>query len=345
MASIVNIGLLMDTPGDKRIYSFSISAILLVILAYLADFSSTASVLSKVNIAYLSLGFAIGNLTVFFQGYSWFKVFRSLDFDISFLRSLKMKISCLFIDNLTPFGGMGGETAVAYVLSKSLKKNYSRTLSAISFVGFSNLLPFFAIGFLGSTYFLYSKPHLSVFKLPVAYSAGLIILLVILIYRFDRFRKYLSGFILPIETRFGKEGFVSNEADRFLNGLKNASSDNYTVLVVFSMSMLSYAADLLCFLILATSLGLEIKLWLLAVIVSVSRIANFTPSIGGSGVYEATLTGLLVALTSLSGSEAFSLAIIYRATTAYFGILAGFISINSGLVPKRLNPRVNKNLI
>ena len=330
----------VNSLRNKKIYSAAVSFSILLVLGYLADFSKTFEVFLRTEPSIFALGFLVGNLTLFFQSYSWLTVFKKLNLEISYLETLKMKISCLFLDNITPFGGMGGETAVAYLISRSVGEKYSRILSVISFTGFSNLMPFLLLGFLGSLYLVYTEVNFGYTSI-ILFPLILGLLTITTIWRLKTIKKIIKPLILKIESSMGKEGLIQDNFEIFKKGLKTVGTDRNTVLTVFSMSILSFLGDILCFLILAISLSLEIEFGLLIILISISRLANFTPSIGGSGIYEATLTGLLATFSTLTAAEAFTISVLYRLTTTYFGTLAGFVSLNLRLIPQQLNPRSN----
>ncbi len=327
-----------DLPGNKKHYSLAFSAIILIILAYLVDFSETVSVLSDTDLALLIAGFAMGNASIVFQSIAWFSAFRSLDFKISLVETLKMKISCLFIDNITPFGDFGGEPAVAYLIKDSLNEDYSRTLSAIAFSDFISFTPFLLVSALGGVYLLTINFSKELLIKSTGLLSGIIVLIVFLIlWKIEKVDSLAKNIFLHIENILGVEKILRDNLDIFLTGLNSLKSDFSALFSILVLSWLAFLSDILCFLILAASIGVEVNIILLGILISLSRIANFTPTLGGSGFYEATLTGLLATFSAATASEALSLAIIYRFTTSYFGTVIGLFSLNLRLIPKELN--------
>ena len=72
--------------SSKSIAGMVVSAALLMALLINVDILKVLSILSTSDLKLVLLGFVFGNLTVLTQGYSWFKVFRRLEHNISLIR-------------------------------------------------------------------------------------------------------------------------------------------------------------------------------------------------------------------------------------------------------------------
>ena len=95
-----------------------------------------------------------------------------------------------------------------------------------------------------------------------------------------------------------------------------------------ALSVLSFTAEISSVYLVAFSLGFEVPFHLLVVIIPLSRIANYAPTPGGSGAFEFTFASLFAVFTPLVYTEGVAVAVLYRAVTYYFGLGAGFLSVN-----------------
>ena len=60
-----------------------------------------------------------------------------------------------------------------------------------------------------------------------------------------------------------------------------------------------------------------------------TSLANFSPTPGGSGAYEAAMATILSTLLGVPGSLAVTVGILYRFTTFWPGLIIGYLSIST----------------
>ena len=304
---------LTDFKDDKYFFSLVLSVVFLTAALYLSDTGEVLNRLYSADLTFLFIGFILGNIPIILAAYSWKIVFERGGIQESLRSMIFLKFSCVFLSNLTPLGDVGGEPVVAKLISERYNQSYSSVLSRIAvvdtvqnipyvFFGISNL---FLIGLntnkliIGS--FLNSiSGFTSVFLAPVLLS--------------EKLNSFLEGFHRVLK--------------KYVDLMKELLQEPEYGLKLVTISILSFFFDFMCVLAVTRSLGVDVSIWVLFLVVPVARIANLIPSIGGLGAYEAGFAGLLALTSSASMAEGLSISILYRIITAYFGILAGLLMIN-----------------
>ena len=310
----------------RQIAVFAASMVLLAFLVYTANISRIIAAITSIRPMYFFTALILANTPIMLYSYSWFLVFSSKGFSITLIEALKLKLSSLFISNSTPFGDAGGEPFIAYKISKDREKDYLDVLSTIAITDFINLLPFYFIAAISAATFLLTNEI--GFYLSAAVSVLTFSIITALVC-WKRFWILKVAEILMIKIKsYLRFGSGEKIREKIRNIIENYSLTKPDLAKIISAGILAFLLDISSFLVLSAGMQFEFNILVLIFIITVSRTANLAPSIGGAGVYELTLTGLLVSLTSLSLADAVSLAILYRGITFYFGTFIGFIALN-----------------
>lgn len=280
------------------------------ILVYFAGPQRIYATVLEADYKLLVLAALFANLPLIIYGLVWKKVLFFIEVDLDFKTNYQVLLSNTFVNNLTPFGNIGGEVAATYYLSKLTEKSTGEIFSAVFLASLINFTPIISISLIGLLFLGYWKVSLiSVF----------FALLVFI---------YMENVMAKLQY-FG----LSSKIEKFISDFKSSKSlfaGKKKILVsLLVITHLSIVFNVLSVLLLVQAYGSEILLFDLMIILPLARAANYAPTPGGSGSYEVALTGLLVVLGGMEFSTAVSVALAYRIVTYYMGLLFGYIAFTS----------------
>jgi uncharacterized protein (TIRG00374 family) len=280
------------------------------ILVYFAGPQRIYATVLKADYKLLILAALVANLPLIIYGLVWKKVLSFIEVDLDLKTNYQVLLSNTFVNNLTPFGNIGGEVAATYYLSKLTDKSTGEIFSAVFLASLINFTPIISISLIGLLFLGYWEVSL----------ITTFFVLVALIYMENIIAK------LPY---FG----LNSKIEKFISDFKSSKSlfaGKKKVLVsLLAVTHFSIVFNILSVLLLVQAYGSEILLFDLMIILPLARAANYAPTPGGSGSYEVALTGLLVILGGIGFSTAVSVALAYRIVTYYLGLLFGYIAFTS----------------
>jgi len=117
--------------------------------------------------------------------------------------------------------------------------------------------------------------------------------------------------------------------ERLQNAFRAVGEEPLDLLKVTAIAHLYFLFQVFSLFLVMKSLGVTTDLTPLYFILPMASLANFSPTPGGSGTYEAAMAAILTGFLGIGGSIAVSIAILYRFTTFWPGLLIGYISMSS----------------
>lgn len=304
------LGLLKTSGRVRSLAGIFLTTSLLIALLYFADVESLTA-LSEADLRFIALAVLFANIPLLIYSFIWREVLGMVGLHLSYRRTFQVLLSNVFVNNVTPFGNIGGEVAVTYILSRSTGEKSGKIFSAVfasSLINFSPLVTLLIIGFSVTGYWTL-----------IAGTAFL--LFSIMLYR----RQNPIDFSIDIPVPKKMIDFLKDfrEALKILSGSKKKISG----LIVLAQSWLVF--DLISIILVGYAYGLDLLNPLILLVIPLARVANYAPTPGGSGPYEVVFAGLLSYFLSVSFAEGVLVAVTYRAITYYIGLLAGYFALNS----------------
>jgi len=279
---------------ESSLTGIIITTSVLLLLLVFTGFERSINIISNADLVLVLVALVLANSGILITATIWKEVLAALDLEISFKECVKLVFSNTLINNLTPFGHLGGEPFVVYKVSKDTGKDVESVLSAIivsDVINFSYVFVSSIMGLIGSISF----GNLYLLSLPVG---------------------------LPLEKI---RGFIED----VFSSIKSLDISKRRIFGLLLFSQLTILTDTIGFYLVILSLGVETAIVPLMFLLPLARIANYVPTPGGAGSYEVALSGLLIIFLGLGGYEAATATVVYRSITYYFGILAGALSITT----------------
>lgn len=289
------------------------TTLVLAALIYFSDFTAVKNIVSSANYSWLVLAAFSANIPLLIYSFTWKKILKASGLEIGYFRTFQLVLSNVFVNNITPFGNIGGEAAITYILSKITGESSGRIFSMVLVASLINFLPLaslLAAGLMIAGYWRsVSLIFLGFFALFLA------------VKKFSWSFRDITG-VQKLPSRV--EDFITDFRDalEIFSGRKKL----LTGLVVFSHSWLVF--DVLSVILIGYAFGLDLFSPLILIVIPLARVANYVPTPGGSGPYEVALAGLLHFFIGTSVAEGVLVAVNYRVLTYYIGLVLGYVSLN-----------------
>ena len=298
----------MGVDRWRRAFWFVVSISLLAAVVVSGDLSGVMDRISSADTSLVLLALLVANVPVLLQSAMWRKMLHHGGIEMAYGKVLRYSFIGVFFNNITPAGYIGGQPVVAHLISRNEGRRYEEVLGYIVSADVFNFLPVFIIAGI-SLMVLY----------PLSVIPALVSLIAVYVYR-DRLG------IPSISTE--RFDWVMIRLRGFANAVELDKGSRKSVPFLMTLSIFSFTAEISSVYIVAFSLGFEVPFHLLVFIIPLSRIANYAPTPGGSGAFEFTFSSLFAVFTPLVYTEGVAVAVLYRTVTYYFGLGAGFISVN-----------------
>ncbi|MFB6203638.1 MAG: YbhN family protein [Candidatus Nanohaloarchaea archaeon] len=325
----------MDT--DSRALWFGVTTLIFAAMIYFADVGKFLDAVRSAKLLPLVPAFFFGMVVFLIWANTWYSFFRQMNLDVSYRKTLKLFMAGNFMNSVTPLGQFGGEPFMAYVINRNTDASYERSLSAVFSADVVNGAPVLTFIFGGALYMLFFKSVNDLF-LQVTYIALLVFLLggsiiYTLWFRAGTIEDQVLSLLERLSGVLGRGESLVRKADRWTDRFEESfqmigeePEDLFRVAVIAHLSFLS---QVFCLYFILFSLGMDPDFTPLYFVLAVSGLAQFSPTPGGSGTFEAAMASVLTVFMSLSFPVALIAAILFRMTTYWPGIALGYLALLS----------------
>ncbi|MFH1608172.1 MAG: flippase-like domain-containing protein [archaeon] len=324
----------------KKRYSFLVTIIIIGLLVYALkgiDFYEIWNLLKKVDGYYFALAFLCALGSFLLWNLRWMNTLEGI-VNVNYWFLLKVLFAGVFLNNITPGTGIGGEPARAYFLSKKYNKPKTKMFGVILAEKMFNLSIFllFVLISLLSVLILVEIPRsLKIFFESAVLVIFVLIILFLLIPRRKKSnREWLLRklFILKsINKNFKNFNEFKLYVRRRISNLKGAFSKSVRgkkklyrgLLFSAGFWMLTFFVSYFLF------LSFNVKINFLSVIIAVSLsnfIGDISPLPGGIGMMEGTMF-LLYSSMGIPDSLAIIVTLLSRFIYYFFALFVGGISL------------------
>jgi uncharacterized protein (TIRG00374 family) len=320
---------------NSKLLWFGLSTLILAGLIYTADPIKFLIALTQVKTLHMLIALAFGISIFAFYGLIWHNFFKKLDINDSLKDSYKLFMGGNFLNSVTPFGNIGGEPFMAYIVSKNTESEYERCLSGVVSADIVNLIPIFTYTTIGILYIVVFSAGNQLIRnalyATILATTALLLLSFLLFSRQKWPRKRISSILNHLETVKIKPESIEllKNKLRFLKDNFEEAADDKTFLAKnAAIAHLIPLAQFLCLYFILSGLGVTPKIVAIYFTVMISGITYFSPTPGGSGAFEAAFTGLLIVFyPEISVSTSLAAAVLFRLTSYWPGLLAGYIAL------------------
>lgn len=323
---------------DSKKLWFGVSTAVFLIIIYLADVGEFISAIQRADIRFLIPAYLIGTTPFFILAYVWHDFLKKTNPEIKYFKTLKLFMAGSFLNSITPLGQFGGEPFMAYIINRNTDSSYEEAFSAVLSADLINSIPGFTFLFGGGLYLLFfgaiTDRVIRLVGLGVISSIALGLMLYFLWFRSGAIESKILGVLKTLANFFGRGDKIVEAAEERLNEVEEAFStigeDPKSLFKISLFPHIGFIVNTTVLYMLMLAFGIQNPAFISIFLVLIfSELANYSPTPGGSGTFEGAMAGLITLFMSVDFATALAVAMAYRTTNFWPGILLGYISLNS----------------
>ena len=326
----------MDSKIKKTLW-FGVATAIIAALIYFADVQEFIDAFQSASLPLLVPAMVSGLAVFLVFGYTWHRFLRKVDIDVNYFESLKLFMAGQFMNSITPLGQFGGEPFMAYIIRRNTDTSYEKAFSTVFSADIVNGIPVLTFVLGGSFYLLLFSSINDVILQTLYAGVGLTVfgglLVYLLWFKAGIIENYILGILEYISDITGYGQSVVNKAEKRLakvqDSFESIGEDPKHLFETAVVAHLSFVLQVICLYFIMLSLGQSVEITPLYFIIAIAGLANFAPTPGGSGAYEATMAGILTFFLNIQFPVAITVAILFRLTTYWPGLILGYLSFIS----------------
>lgn len=295
--------------------------------------------ISNVNKSFVIIVFLLNILNIITFTMSWKFL---IPMDVGFYKLFKFYVAGIFINNITPTLGSGGEPVKAMLLGKETGSSKAECFAGVVYHRLVNIFSFLAIELAGIGLLFY-RPELTLERWEISALVLSIIfgffIFGLLIYFYIR-KDELSSFALSMLRSFApliswvKKSFdyrihadaIEKSINSFHSGLRSIHCNKNGLAKAFLFSSLGWVFEIMEMYVIFLSLGsgAHISISVLIITYSISIISGWVPLFlpGGIGVVDSTMATLFI-LSGVPLDIALLATLLYRLASYWFNTVLG----------------------
>jgi uncharacterized protein (TIRG00374 family) len=329
---------LVNKHKDNKYFWFLISTAILGGLIYLTDVSKFIESIRTAKLQYLIPAFFFGVAVFPFWSYVWYRVFHKSGIEMPYRKAIRIFMAGNFMNSITPLGQAGGEPIMAYLVEQNSDASYEKALSSIFSADVMNAAP--PITFiLGGTLYLVLFGSLNEAIVQAVYMTILVTVLgaavvYLLWFKSGTIEGAVFGLIKKISDKIerGKQlvDSLEEKLEKIEKSFKAIGDDPSYLLKTALVSHIGWLMQVFNFVLIMNALGYSPNFTPVYFVVVLAGLANFSPTPGGSGTYEAAMAGLVtIFFPGISFATGLTIGILFRVSTYWPGIVLGYLALNS----------------
>ncbi|WEL19401.1 lysylphosphatidylglycerol synthase transmembrane domain-containing protein [Candidatus Nanohalococcus occultus] len=320
--------------NNKYIWFFISTAIIAGII-YFSDFSQFVDSIQNADLMLLVPAFILGLAVFPVWSYVWYRIFHKMGIGTSYTTALEVFMSGFFMNSVTPLGQFGGEPVMAYIVKDSQDVEYKKAISSVFSADVINTVPVLTFGIGGAIYAFFFR-SVRQMMLQGLYIALIVVaiggpLMYLLWFESDKLKDVLRVILDKLKV-FGLDQVridsLMENVDDTLASFQIIGEDPAYLFKTGLVAHFGFVIQVFCLYFVLWSLGHQPDITPLYFIIAFSGLANFSPTPGGSGTFEAAMAGLVSLFLPVSFATGISAAIIYRMTTYWPGLIIGYFTLN-----------------
>ncbi len=301
----------------STVVGFGLAAAVFAAIFLTVDTAEVQRALAQADLGLLAV---VAGLIIFWNvcwGLGLWNVLRSLEAELSPVSAVMIHVVAAFIDNVTPFGQLGGEPITAWLISRRTSVEYEVGFASITGFDAVNVVPSLSLAAVGLVYVLHLETPGANLALVVRMAAVAIVLLPILAIILWRYRERITGALATVGVRIGhilastfsrvtapSRAAIEGRLRGYFEALEVFGGNRYRFAAALGWSTAGWLSQAIALWVAFTAVGAAIPLYVPFLVIPLGRIAAATPTPGGLGGIEAVYITLIVLITSVSAGAA-----------------------------------------
>lgn len=287
-------------------------------------------------------------------GLGLWNVLRSLEVEMSPQAAVLIHAVAAFVDNVTPFGQLGGEPVTAWLISRRTEVDYEVGFASITGFDAVNVVPSLSLAGIGLVYVLRVDPPAA--DLGTALKATAVVILAVPLIGFAvwRYRETTAGYLTSLFVLIGRmaerlvDRFeapsrprVGERLHEYVRALEVVGGSRYRLGAALGWSSAGWLCQAVALWVAFEAVGSSIPVYVPLLVIPLGRLAAATPTPGGLGGIEAVNVTLVVLLTAVPAGVA-AVAVTLHSVGGYLLTVGVGASIGSYLGVREYDDAVPK---
>lgn len=332
-----------DSGRLRNLFWFGVATIIFALLVRLADLNEMINAFEEAELIYLIFSCIVGFSILIVWSLNWFTFFKVSEIGCSFGRTFQLFSAGQFLNSVTPLGQFGGQPFMAYMISKNSEASYEKSLATVMSADVIAVIPLSTFVILGYSYITFTGTVSSELTRMSIIASSLLLFGIVMSYLGWYRPGSLEGGLLratkKITNLIGRGSSLVDKLEAKLENVqKTFSKVGESPSAVIKSLFIAHTAFILkmtVFYGVMLSLNLEMNVFQVILLIPLASVANFSPTPGGAGTFEAAMAGLIILFVDVSLASALTAAILYRVSTYWVNIIVGYIAMSS------LNYKIN----
>ena len=319
---------------------FGLAIVLLLLLITVVGSADVLEELLAADRSLLGLGIASGVLSLTFRGLVWRQFLLVVDETMTRGHVGSVFLTAMFLKYVTPYGQIATEPVVAYIVSSDAEMAYEDGFAGILSADVLNYVPYYTFGLAALAFVVAIGALGEGMGTQLLAFAGFFVVLVTLVYVVLRRPSVVYRIVLSVaglarwvlvrvsdavDERL-EPAAVRERLDNFYFSIESITTDRRSLVLAVVYAHVAMVFLMLPVYLGALALGQEVALPIVAIVVALGKLGAVVPSPGGTGGVEAMVTVGLSTLGSIDPAAAFTIALIYRASTYWLTIGIGGVA-------------------
>ena len=279
------------------------------------NFSDVKGTLSRTNVLLFSLAAAMYAFNIGVMSLRLKLLFVGENLDIPLGKVVQLSFIGIFFNNFMPTA-VGGDIVKAYYSYKQTKEA-AKSFIAVFMDRFIGLSSFIFIAVL-ALFLSWQDVAFSLKKIVIAFAViGIVFFLIIL-------NGFIAKVILNLLSKL-KLWNIGEKISKVYKAVHDYKGKKSTIMKAAGISVVSQSIYFLTVYVLAKSLGINIAIFSVFLIMPVVSIVSMLPSLGGLGLREGAIIALFGPI--IANENAFSLSILLLATLLLTSLIGALIYV------------------
>jgi len=321
----------------KNIFWFVVATLIFAVLVRIAELNKIIEAFKEAELIYLVFSCMTGFSILIVWSLNWFNFFKVSKIDCSFPRTFQLFSAGQFLNSVTPLGQFGGQPFMAYLISKHSDTSYEKALAAVMSADVIAIIPLSTFVILGYTYIAITGTVSGELTRMSIIASSLLLFGIVMSYlgwyRPGSLEKGLVKITEKITDILGRgSGFVvklENRLENVESTFRKVGENPKAVIRSLIIAHTSFLLKMTVFYGVMLSLGLQMNPFQVMLLIPLASVANFSPTPGGAGTFEAAMAGLIILFIQINLATALTAAILYRVSTYWVNITVGYIAMSS----------------
>ena len=322
----------------RRLVAAAVVLLVLAALLRVAGVEAVLASLAELRARDAAVVAVAGLVPFAFWGVELRVVLAGMDVPVGTARAVGLFVASGFLNNVTPFGEVGGDPPSGLLVAGVCRIPFERGLAAIASVNAINRVAVLALGVVGAAWLGAgvgtTGAGLALLEVVAVWTAVFGGLIAAWVYReavLATFGPPLAAAVAWVGRRLPyvdapTESVVEERIRGFVAAIERLAAEPRRLLAALLLGGAGHLAVVATLWLSLAALGVRTPIADVLVVIPLAKLSGLSPTPGGAGSAEVLLAGLLVGVAGVPAATAAAAALVYRAAAFWVPTAIGGIA-------------------